>query len=87
MRAVERSIGASAQCDDNVGKVIAYMELNYPRLSAFRPRSRALSNTERGTDHRVNGFIEGQKAHVNAGVAGPTGTLALEVTSLGNCHG
>jgi hypothetical protein len=56
------------------------MGRTYPELGTVSGRKRELANGNQALDHRLNGFLEGKKAHVSTAIAGAQPTqLALGV--------
>lgn len=66
--AVAKAVPAMQGDDARDASLAAYMARTYPDVETMTPRRRELANDTRATDHRVNGFLEGRKAHVNTGI-------------------
>lgn len=73
VRAIALSVPDAPVNESSEASRIAYMSRQYPELESLSARRRELSNAQRALDHRVNGFIEGKKAHVNTGIGSAHG--------------
>lgn len=73
VRAVESCVPGAPVDESREASLIAYMAKAYPDLGTLTPRRRELANTMRASDHRFYGFLEGKKAHVNAGIGNAQG--------------
>lgn len=81
--AVARAVPAMLGDDARDASLAAYMARTYPDLETMTPRRRELANEVRASNHRWNGFIEGKKANVNAGIGGAPGAqLSLGMDAL-----
>lgn len=80
VRAVARAVPAALANDDHAASLAAYMGRTYPELRTVSGRKRELANGNQALDHRLNGFLEGKKAHVSTAIAGAQPTqMALGV--------
>ena len=73
VRAVSSAVHDAPADDTRDASLVAYMGREYSNLGEMKPRRRELANAARAIDHRISGFVEGKKAHVNTGISGGQG--------------
>lgn len=75
--AVRRLVVPTSPSDDQVEAIGAYMRINHAQTMTMEPRSRAVTNASRASDHVHHGIVAGKNASLNRGVGGAPETALL----------